>query len=180
MYEDSNGLHIISVQKFARGCRFGPFISPKSYIPVEPTRFPLIIFGTPSIHMDPMHSHELEELFRVHYTHLDMADEAKCNWMVHVEPANYANEQNLIAYEEDNQIFFAAIEDLDVGDILRVWYSPVYGERMQQLPLEHTDEPIVKNVATNGIHSTEYPLFDDFAVPPRQSGMYFDFDFEFR
>lgn len=123
-----------------------------------------------------MHLHELEELFKVRYMHLDAANEAKCNWMVHVEPAIYTNEQNLIAYEEDNQIYFAAIEDLDVGDILKVWYSPVYGERMQQMPLSHTDEAVVKNVFSNGIQSTDYHLFNELAInahnPPIQSGMY--------
>lgn len=176
VYEDAHGTHIISMQKFARGCRFGPFISPKSYIPVKSVKFPLILFGLPLIPVDTLHLPELKELFKVRHVHFDTANEAKCNWMVHVEPAKYANEQNLIAYEEDNQIFFAAIDDLDVGDILKVWYSAVYGEKMQEQPLQQTIEPIVRNVFSNGILSPDYQLLNDFAInaqnPPRQSGMY--------
>lgn len=176
MYEDAHGTHIISLQKFARGCRFGPFIAPRSYIPVKPAKFPLIVFGAPAINLATMHLPELQELFKVRHVHLDTVNEVKCNWMVHVEPANYSNEQNLIAYEEDAQIYFAAIEDLDIGDIMKVWYSPVYGERMQKPTLTHTSEPVIKNVFTSGMLSTDYDLFNDFAInahnPPRQSGMH--------
>lgn len=150
IYQDETGSHIISVQKFAKGCRFGPLMAPKSYIPIENTKFPLKIFGTVNLDMDAMHMSELRDLFNVRHIHLDTRNEKYCNWMIHVDPAQYSNEQNLIAYEEDNEVFFAAVEDLDVGDMLKVWYSPKYGERMKMPPLHESPCPITKNVLNRG------------------------------
>lgn len=150
VFENETGQHIISVQKFAKGCRFGPLLAPKSYIPITNTKFPLTIFGTINLDMDAMNMPELKELFQVRNIYLDTRNEKYCNWMIHVDPAQCSNEQNLIAYEEDNEIFFAAIEDLDVGDILKVWYAPKYGERMNVAPLRLSMNAIVKNVLHQG------------------------------
>lgn len=175
VYQDEFGSHIISVQKFAKGCRFGPFMAPKSHIPVENTKFPLKIFGTVNLDMDAMHMSELKDLFNVRHKYLDTRNEKYCNWMIHVDPAIYSNEQNLIAYEEDNEIFFAAIEDLDVGDILKVWYSPKYGERMNMPVLQDSPYPIVKNVLSHGgIALPEIQLFNSYAVydhEPNRTGL---------
>lgn len=87
---------VITSQKFAKGSRFGPLLAKKSYIPIENLRFPLIIFGNiiPDLNIP-----ELEELFKVRNVYLDTTNENECNWMVHVNPAEYLNEQNLIAYQ---------------------------------------------------------------------------------
>lgn len=167
VYENELGLHIVSVQKFAKGCRFGPLLAPKSHIPIENTRFPLTIFGTVNLDMDGMHMTEFKDLFKVRQIHLDTRDEKLCNWMIHVDPAQYSNEQNLIAYEEDNQIFFAAIEDLDVGDILKVWYSPKYGECIKMPQLRESLHPITKNIGVSAIAEMNWlnncPAYDNNA-----------------
>lgn len=93
---------------------------------------------------------ELKELFQVRNIYLDTRVENSCNWMIHVDPATCLNEQNLVAYEEDNEIFFAAIRDLDVGDILKVWYAPNYAERMNAGPLKWSQYPVVTNVFNSG------------------------------
>lgn len=120
--------------------------------------------------MDAMHMPELKDLFKVRHIHLDTRNEKYCNWMVHVDPAQFSNEQNLIAYEEDNEIFFAAVEDLDVGDILKVWYSPKYGERMKMPSLCESNYPISKNILRrsggSGILSPEMQLFN--SIPSEQ------------
>lgn len=87
---------VITSQKFAKGSRFGPLLAKKSYIPIENLRLPLIIFGNiiPDLNIP-----ELEELFKVRNVYLDTTNENECNWMVHVNPAEYLNEQNLIAYQ---------------------------------------------------------------------------------
>lgn len=165
VYENASGTHIISLQKFAKGCRFGPLLAPKSYIPIANTKFPLTIFGTINLDMEAMNMPELKELFKVRHIHLDTRHETRCNWMIHVDPAAYANEQNLVAYEEDNEIFFAAIEDLDVGDILKVWYSPKYGERMKATQLRISSHPIVKNVLQHGeIILSDIQLLNGYAT----------------
>lgn len=168
--ENETGTHIISVQKFARGCRFGPLLAPKSYVPIENLKFPLTISGTVNLDVDAMNMPELKELFKVRNIHLDTRNEKYCNWMIHVDPAQYANEQNLVAYEEDNEIFFAAVEDLDVGDILKVWYSPMYGERIKAPLLHVSPYPLMKNVLQqNGVILPEYQLFNNFGMYDGQS-----------
>lgn len=113
---------------------------------------------------------ELKELFKMRNIYLDTRNENKCNWMIHVDPAQYANEPNLVAYEEDNKIYFAAVEDLDVGDILKVWYSPMYGERIKAPPLPLSPFPLVKNVLQQGgVILPEYHLFNNFGTCDAQS-----------
>lgn len=165
VFENETGPHIISVQKFAKGCRFGPLLAPKSYVPITNTKFPLTIFGTVNLDVDAMNMPELKELFKVRNIYLDTRNEKYCNWMIHVDPAQYANEQNLVAYEEDNEIFFAAVEDLDVGDILKVWYSPMYGERIKAPALQVSPFPLVKNVLQQGgVILPEYQLLNSFGT----------------
>lgn len=167
------------MQKFAKGCRFGPIMAPKSYIPIENTKFPLTIFGTVNLDMDSMHMSELRDLFKVRHIHLDTRNEKYCNWMIHVDPAQFANEQNLMAYEEDNEIFFAAIEDLDVGDLLKVWYSPKYGEQMKMPSLCESPYPITKNVLSRGgVAFSENQLLANYATYDHdqhpKTGKYFE------
>lgn len=172
VFENETGTHIISMQKFAKGCRFGPLLAPKSYIPIANTKFPLSIFGSTSLDIDAMNMPELRELFQVRNIHLDTRNEKYCNWMIHVDPAQYANEQNLVAYEEDSEIFFAAIEDLDVGDVLKVWYSPKYGERMRVSQLCYAPFPITKNIFQNGAYQIpDYQFFNNYngCEPSRSS-----------
>lgn len=162
VYENDTGAHIISGQKFAKGCRFGPLLAPKSYIPIVNVKFPLAIFGNVNLDMDGINMPELKELFKVRHIYLDTRDENNCNWMIHVDPATCVNEQNLIAYEEDNEIFFAAIEDLDFGDILKVWYAPKYAERMNVELLKWSPHPIVKNVFNeNGALMPEFQFLNN-------------------
>lgn len=163
VFENETGTHIVSMQKFAKGCRFGPLHAPKSYIQIQNAKFPLSIFGTMHLDVEAMNMPELKELFKVRTVHLDTRNEKYCNWMVHVDPAQYLNEQNLVAYEEENEIFFAAIEDLDVGDILKVWYSPKYGEQMKAQPLQVSQYSISKNILQNGgIVLPEYQLISNY------------------
>lgn len=154
-------------------------MAPKSYVPQEYTKFPLKIFGTVNLDMDAMHMPELRDLFKVRHVHLDTKNEKYCNWMIHVDPAQYSNEQNLIAYEEDNEIFFAAIEDLDIGDILKVWYSPNYGERMKMPPLHESPYPVSKNVFNrSGFELPEIQSFSNyvgFDQEPNQTGKHLNF-----
>lgn len=89
--------YVITSQKFAKGSRFGPLLARKSNIPIENVKFPLILFGnTLSTQLEIP---ELNELFKVRNIYLDTTNENSSNWMIHVSPAIYSNEQNLIAYQ---------------------------------------------------------------------------------
>jgi hypothetical protein len=55
------------------------------------------------LHGDPLIedlSDDIKELFNsVRNYYLDTSDESKCNWMIHVDIAQFSNEQNLMAYQ---------------------------------------------------------------------------------
>ncbi|GAB0091620.1 hypothetical protein DMENIID0001_064760 [Sergentomyia squamirostris] len=176
-----NGLHIIETgeslcvvtsQKFAKGTRFGPLMAKKSYIPVENAKFPLIVFGSPLLDSNDA---EIEELFKIRNAYLDTRNENYCNWMIHVSPAQYSNEQNLICYQLYDQIFYTAIVDIEVGDILKVWYAPKYAAKMNVELLKPSPHEIVNNIlrqvsiASMGsltddnlnFENNEYPVYED-------------------
>lgn len=119
----------------------------KSYVPVEDLKFPLIIFENPiychnNLNNDP----KLKHLFSIRNIFLNTKNENFCNWMIHVTPAFYSNEQNLMCYQLHNQIYFTAIQDIDVGDILKVWYAPNYAKTMNKKLLVASPYNIVNNV----------------------------------
>ncbi|KAI4464477.1 zinc finger and btb domain-containing [Holotrichia oblita] len=64
--------------------------------------------------------------------YLDTNNEDECNWMMFVPPAQNLIEQNLICYQDDSKIFFMSIRDISVGEYLKVWYSPFYGQKMNK------------------------------------------------
>lgn len=66
--------------------------------------------------------------------------------MIHVLPAKFSNEQNLICFQLHNQIYYTAIQDIDVGDILKVWYAPKYAAKMNTKLLSSSPFEIVNNV----------------------------------
>lgn len=123
--DSEGGTCVITSQKFAKGTRFGPLLAEKSYMPVNGVAFPLTIFKTPLVEIA-----ELEPFYNSRNSYLDTRDENKCNWMIHVNTANFSNEQNLNAYQHNDSIYYVAIQDIELGDILKVWYSPMYASRM--------------------------------------------------
>lgn len=143
----THATYVITSQKFAKGSRFGPLLAKKSCVPVEPAvRFPLVIFGNLGIADDLDDCPELNELFKVRNVYLDTSQPADCNWMVHVTPAAFRNEQNLIAYQQDGSIYFMSIADIEVGDVLKVWYAPLYANKMWVPLLQDSQHQIVNNV----------------------------------
>jgi hypothetical protein len=48
------------------------------------------------------------------------------NWLAYVNCARYAQEQNLIAVQEEDKIFYEACKDIPQGTELLVWYGDGY------------------------------------------------------
>jgi hypothetical protein len=114
------------------------------------SKFPLIIYPDSQIAFDDLQTTtaNLQEIFSIRNIYLDISNEQKCNWMIHVNHARYSNEQNLVCYQENRQIYYTAIQDLELGDILKVWYSPCYAQKLgiqpQELPA--SDFTICNNI----------------------------------
>ncbi|XP_063708924.1 PR domain zinc finger protein 15-like [Culicoides brevitarsis] len=134
MNSETEGTCVITSQKFAKGTRFGPLLAPATFFPTKETKFPLIIFPTHQYNNEE--TYDIQDLFTGRNIYLDTTDDSFCNWMVHVSPAKYSNEQNLCCYQENYEIYYAAIQDLELGDILKVWYSSTYASIMGAKLLE--------------------------------------------
>ncbi|XP_044268277.1 PR domain zinc finger protein 15-like [Tribolium madens] len=113
-----------------KGTKFGPFQAEKTNT-LEPTiTFPLKVFEENNC-----------EYF------LDATNEEKCSWLMFVGHADYAEEQNLICYQDSGEIYYVAIKDIRIGETLKVWYAPYYAQKMNKPVLSpKTDDDPLKNV----------------------------------
>ncbi|XP_065095061.1 uncharacterized protein LOC135716545 isoform X2 [Ochlerotatus camptorhynchus] len=138
---------VVTSQKFAKGTRFGPLLAQKSYAPIKNIPFPLVLFATPYYYGSGGElDFDLQTLFNGRNVYLDTRNTNKCNWMIHVSLARFSNEQNLICYQENDEIYYTAIKDIELGDILRVWYSRSYAAKIGAALLEPSPYDICNNI----------------------------------
>ncbi|XP_055635612.1 uncharacterized protein LOC129775219 isoform X2 [Toxorhynchites rutilus septentrionalis] len=136
---------VVTSQKFAKGTRFGPMLAQKSYTPIKNIPFPLVLFSTPFYYGNEF-DFDLQTLLNGRNVYLDTRIESKCNWMIHVSLARFSNEQNLICYQENDEIYYTAIKDIELGDILRVWYSRSYAAKIGATLLEPSSYDLCNNI----------------------------------
>ncbi|XP_055611998.1 uncharacterized protein LOC129758513 isoform X1 [Uranotaenia lowii] len=141
---------VVTSQKFAKGTRFGPLLAQKSYAPIKNIPFPLVLFATPCYYGGSSVANELDfdlqTLFNGRNVYLDTRNDNKCNWMIHVSLARFSNEQNLICYQENDEIYYTAIKDIELGDILRVWYSRNYAAKIGAALLDPSPFDVCNNI----------------------------------
>ncbi|KAI8484193.1 PR domain zinc finger protein 10 [Branchiostoma belcheri] len=70
----------------------------------------------------------------------DLTNEDECNWMMFVKPAANHMEQNLVAYQHGNEIFYTTIKSVEPRQELKVWYSTTYASFMGASVHEITEE----------------------------------------
>ena len=58
---------------------------------------------------------------------MDAQDKNVANWMRYVNCARVEDEQNMIAYQFHQQIYYRTIQTLSPGTELLVWYGDEYG-----------------------------------------------------
>lgn len=66
---------------------------------------------------------------------LDGLNEQQSNWMRYVNPARTVEEQNLVACQNDLEIYFYTIKPLQPGQELLVWYCQELAQRCNYPPL---------------------------------------------
>ncbi|XP_061427656.1 PR domain zinc finger protein 1-like [Lethenteron reissneri] len=71
---------------------------------------------------------------------VDGWDVSRSNWMRFVNPARSRREQNLVACQHGDDVFFYTLRGVSPGRELLVWYSPEYTRRMGQAHHRLQDE----------------------------------------
>ena len=62
---------------------------------------------------------------------IDGKDVTKANWMRHVQPAKGIH-QNLVAYQDREEIYFLTVRQIDKDEELFVWYGYDFGQRLDK------------------------------------------------
>ncbi|XP_068098081.1 histone-lysine N-methyltransferase PRDM9-like [Hyperolius riggenbachi] len=88
-----------------------------------------------------------------HYEYINAEDEKNSNWMRYVNCARYEEEQNLIAFQYHQNIYYRACRDILSYTELIVWYGEDYGKELGITWREPWKQKTTPKVQTNRSHA---------------------------
>uniref|UniRef100_A0A6P7F266 Zinc finger protein 62-like n=1 Tax=Diabrotica virgifera virgifera TaxID=50390 RepID=A0A6P7F266_DIAVI len=131
---------VAALYPFEKGTQFGPLVCKKLCSLLPAINFPLRVFCERGSE---------DETFSEYY--LDTTNESECNWMMFVSAAADFEEQNIICYQDGEDIYYVTVKDICEGEALKVWYSPYYAAKMEKKTWKPSSNDENHNVTENSV-----------------------------
>ncbi|KAL3861573.1 hypothetical protein ACJMK2_007599 [Sinanodonta woodiana] len=92
---------------------------------------------------------------------IDATDPSKGNWMRYVNCARYLEEQNMISVQQEDQVYYKAIKNIEPGEELLIWFEPRKKNRGHKRKIEKEVKEEKVSATTTDPADAEHDKDDD-------------------
>lgn len=134
----SDGMQIITTQKLFKDTQIGPLVAPPMSRLQSKKKFPLKI-----------------KYVNEACLYLDREQEELCNWLSLIPPGG-PNNNNLLATQIDEFIYYVVCGDISPGTPLKVWYCPNYNSILEYDLSGSENNSFYKSTDNNNVEIKKY------------------------
>ncbi|OWF44053.1 uncharacterized protein LOC110458823 [Mizuhopecten yessoensis] len=117
---DTSQIGVWCVAPIPKGTIFGPFVGE-------------IVYEHKDKKIDYRFAWEVFDLEKNELSHIvNATDPMKGNWMRYVNCARFLEEQNIVSVQDNGQVFYKAIQDVDTYEELLTWFQPFKKRRRRR------------------------------------------------